>query len=848
MRVAGCGTADAAFSGMPSAAWRHVKPLELLAAVTRRAVLAPWAFVGTAAVLAGVSLVLASGLTIRSSLQELLPADMPSVMRIEELQQRVGGDGNVLVNIESLDGPSGLGKAEALAPMLAKDFLAMGPADVRAVEWEMASAKEWFAAHWPLFASVEELTEAHDAVKAEVRRRTAQQNPLAVTLDEEEAPATLADVVDPAKPTPREQVEQRFAAYRDGFMVHPDGRSLTILVRPTGTALSVTEARALVSRMRAVVDRRAPELRAAHLRVGFAGTFPLFVAEYESVVADMGLAGLITGVVVLLSMLLFFRDLRSTLALGLCVGVAVAVNFGLTELTIGFLNRQTAFLGSIVAGDGLNYGLIYLARVRQLRRKGVALADACEDAARTTAVATFLASMATSVSFATLVFAANRGFRHFGIIGGVGMMLCWVATFTLAPALLALFEKVRPVLPSPPGPAVARGKALAERVFARPGLVLAGYSLLVLAAGGLFLARLPDAMEHNLENLGNELRGVEELRRDHQRAQDSLGRSIAGAVALLDTREQAEAFCTQVRDRMRRAPWDRVIQGCETIASLVPARQPEKLALIAGIRAELTDARLSHLPRAQRERLRGIRADLAAQRPLSDADAPPALLDRFRERDGSVGRLAVVTARPDAKLELGENLVAFAAGVRQVPVDGATADATGENVVFADLLADVESEGPRTTLLSFAGVCLVILLVLREGALSLRVIAVMVAGVLLMAGITAAADLKVNFFNFIAFPITFGISSDYGANIATRVRERAGRVIDSLVEVGPAVAMCSWSTIVGYASLLFSLSRALRSFGWYAIIGEVTTLASALVLLPAMLLLEQRRVRRLAVA
>ena len=140
-------------------------------------------------------------------------------------------------------------------------------------------------------------------------------------------------------------------------------------------------------------------------------------------------------------------------------------------------------------------------------------------------------------------------------------------------------------------------------------------------------------------------------------------------------------------------------------------------------------------------------------------------------------------------------------------------------------------------------------MVLRDGGLGLRVIGTLVAGVLLMAGITAAADLKINFFNFIAFPITFGISSDYGANIATRVRERGGRVIASLIEVGPAVAMCSWSTIVGYGSLLLSLNRALRSFGWYAILGEVTTLLSALIMLPALLLLEQRRAaRRLAAA
>ena len=58
--------------------------------------------------------------------------------------------------------------------------------------------------------------------------------------------------------------------------------------------------------------------------------------------------------------------------------------------------------------------------------------------------------------------------------------------------------------------------------------------------------------------------------------------------------------------------------------------------------------------------------------------------------------------------------------------------------------------------------------------------------------------------------------------------------------VGPAVALCSWTSIVGYGSLLGSLNRALRSFGWYAMVGEVTTIVTALVLLPALLVVASR--------
>src|SRR5207237_6806463 len=162
-----------------------------------------------------------------------------------------------------------------------------------------------------------------------------------------------------------------------------------------------------------------------------------------------------------------------------------------------------------------------------------------------------------------------------------------------------------------------------------------------------------------------------------------------------------------------------------------------------------------------------------------------------------------------------KNLEDFVTAVRTIPVDGKLVDATGSNVIFADLLKNIEREGPRTTFISFFGVCLLVLLFFRNLRTSAEVAGTLFVGVILMCGVAAAAGLKINFFNFIVFPITFGVAVDYGANVAARVRERGGDVLRSLAEVGPAVALCSWTSIVGYGTLLYSLNRALRSFGWY---------------------------------
>jgi predicted RND superfamily exporter protein len=63
---------------------------------------------------------------------------------------------------------------------------------------------------------------------------------------------------------------------------------------------------------------------------------------------------------------------------------------------------------------------------------------------------------------------------------------------------------------------------------------------------------------------------------------------------------------------------------------------------------------------------------------------------------------------------------------------------------------------------------------------------------------------------------------------------------------GPAVALCSYTTVVGYASLLLSDNRGIRSFGLAALIGELTCLCAALALAPALLDLRRRARGRLA--
>jgi predicted RND superfamily exporter protein len=197
-------------------------------------------------------------------------------------------------------------------------------------------------------------------------------------------------------------------------------------------------------------------------------------------------------------------------------------------------------------------------------------------------------------------------------------------------------------------------------------------------------------------------------------------------------------------------------------------------------------------------------------------------------------------------LWIADNLFAFTDAIRRIDLgNGRVVTSSGDAVIFADILRMITRDAPRTTLLALAGVIVFVFLALRGGRATAHVVGALVIGVLWMVGIAAFGKVKINFFNFVAIPTTFGIAVDYTINIYARYRSsrataKEARVREALLETGGAVLLCSVTTIIGYATLIIADNLALVSFGRLAILGELTCVGAALLLLPATLLVDRR--------
>ena len=122
---------------------------------------------------------------------------------------------------------------------------------------------------------------------------------------------------------------------------------------------------------------------------------------------------------------------------------APPIAFAVAELAFGYLNSSTAFLGSIIVGNGINYAIVLMSRYEEQRARGAgSRRRRCERGARrASGAARWWRRSRASAAYASLMVTSFRGFYQFGVMGAVGSLACWLATFTVLPAMLVLLDR-----------------------------------------------------------------------------------------------------------------------------------------------------------------------------------------------------------------------------------------------------------------------------------------------------------------------------------------------------------------------------------------------------------------------
>ncbi|HEY8080119.1 MAG TPA: MMPL family transporter [Labilithrix sp.] len=814
-------------------------------------------------------------LELRSDFLELLPRDSPGFVAFEQTLKRMGGGATLYVIVES---PNRKANEKMIDDAAAKVEASCGPELVQYVETGTKEVRQFFKSNKWLYADLDDLKKADDTLDHQIAIKSGMVSDLE-SDDDEDAPKkkkpAAANANAPASPEAKptlgmdefhdrwEKQGNKHDDFPTGYFATPDGNMLGFRIVSPTTGTGDRGGDILFAKVQDIVKDLDPSKYDPQMKVGFAGDIPNAIAEKDSIVSEAAYATGLATLLILFGIVAYFRSFSSIAIMLVPAAVGVACAYSFATLAIGYVNTSGAFLGAIILGNGINYPIVLLGRYREFVARGMAPDVAKKAAVWNAFRAELVGASVAGIAYGSLVITRFRGFSQFGMIGFVGMLLVWLSIIPLVPAMVELTERARKVpiladliaardslLDSWPlkffFPRVdatgARGplvKAVAVATARWPWAFLFVAAVLTIAAAVKLPAYLRDPWEYNFAHLGSKGSKHGGAGEWSSKSEKVFGgkMNVAGARMLADRPEQTALVKAKILANDKADPEGQLVAEVSTVDDLLPGtveEQKKKLVILDQIRDRLTEGVLAKVSEEEKKKLLEMRPP-ETLKPIVAKELPGLLRRPFEEKDGTVGTVFYVKYG-DISLSDGHNLLRIAKTTDNVKLpDDTVVNTASRSTIFAEMIRSMERDGPLATFASLAAVAVVVVLATSSARGAVCVLASLVMGVILMIGGAAWSDMKLNFLNFIALPITFGIGCEYPFNIFDRSRLLGGDVATAVRRSGGAVALCSYTTIVGYGSLLFADNQALESFGRLAMSGELTCIACALLVLPSLL-------------
>jgi predicted RND superfamily exporter protein len=779
-------------------------------------------------------------LHLKSDLEALLPSKAPSVLALDEFRARMPVT-RYLCIIVDVGASENLPAGEAFLDALGERIKNYPPDLVARVRTGVFEEREFLQKHAALYVDLPDLIELRRRIEARRDYEVTQQ----MGMDLSDEPPPSLDVSD---------LEQKYRSRIDASRRFPTGRfssaeeKLTLLlIEVPGFSTGTDLGEKLFKRVTADIAALGGTSHfAPNMRTGYTGDVAITVEELAALVSDLTVSSVMVVVLVLSIIWSYYRWWPSIPILLLPLALATVCTFALVTLPpIGLtaLNSNTAFLGSVIVGNGVNFGIILLARYREERGRGASVERALATAVNGTRVGTAVAAAAAAISYGSLLLTQFQGFRQFGTIGGIGMFASWGAAFVLGPSLIAWFDDKDPTWAQPRPQHTGRRimGALASLVVRHPRILLGVAGVLTIVS----LTKIAQFDRSYIESDFSRLR-----RRDTEtvgeqywgrRMDTLLGRYLTPLVVMTTQPDETRSLAIRLKQQAAEAPLSSLLETVQSIDDLVPDEQPEKIEEIRAIKEALTPRIRASLTDEQRQRVEELLANTELT-PIDENDLPDSMTVGLKEKDGRYDRAVRVYPRPSHATWLGAPIAELTEGLRGASAQVASqyhvppARVAGSIPLSYDIVRSILTDGPISTAGALTGVMILVVAIFGFGAHSALIIGSLLMAVSWLAAAAMTLGIRVNFSDFVAYPITFGIGVDYAVNMMARFRqETAASVEKAMAATGSAVALASCTTIIGYSSLLFAQNRGLFSFGAVAVMGEVCCLSSALLILPALI-------------
>jgi hypothetical protein len=617
--------------------------------------------------------------------------------------------------------------------------------------------------------------------------------------------------------------------------------------------------------VRIASELKLEERYQAHLRQ--TGRIPIDDDEFGILKQNAVLNAALSILAVLIILWLALRSLRVILAVivSVCVGLAFSTAVGL--LLVGALNIISVAFFWLFVGLGVDFAIQFSVRYRAERHDYPDLGTALRSAALKAGGPLALAAAATAVGFASFVPTDYRGLSELGEIAGIGMLIAFVISVTLLPALLALLK--------PPGEPSAVGfAALApvDRFLERYRIpVVVGTLAVVVLASPLLLFLSFDFNPLHLQSPNVESASTFlELRRDPQTGANGAN-IIAPDLKAADAQAQRLSMLPEVAQ-------------VRTLSTFVPSDQKQKITLIhdaaAAIDESLNPKELEPPPTDQDTiealngtadslsmaatghpgpgaepamRLSSLLSQLAKAEPSARKRVEAAIVEPLRF---SLDRLrGELNPEPISAETIPPNLAREwltangNARIQVLPKGDPDDTQTVRKFVNAVLAVEPNATGPAVMLYEagntvlrafiesgiFALTAIFILLLITLRRLSdvlLTLVPLLVAGIVTLE-LCVVLGLSLNFANVLALPLLLGVGVAF--KIYYIMAWRAGKTQLLQSTLTRAVIFSAMTTATAFGSLWLSPSPGMSSMGELMALALLCTMAAAVLFQPVLM-------------
>ena len=655
-------------------------------------------------------------------------------------------------------------------------------------------------------------------------------------------------------------IDNRFNSYRESFSgrfrewrVSNNEKVLVIMITPAKPAANVDFAKKIGKHLKNVIKEiknKHPEYNS--IKVGYSGSYITILSETDEIKHDIISSIGLSIFLIFLLLYFYFGRKRAIITLFIPLLLGMIWASGVYFLFDSYLNLIAAFIFAILLGLGIDFGIHILTRYFE-EKKNHSMEEAIIISLTNTGKSIIIGGLTTIAAFISLIFADFKGFSQFGILASLGIALNLVAIYIVFPLLIILFEKHGSFKESRNFYII-----IYKKVFTKKSrfdfMKLSKYALFILFISffGLTARVILKApkFEYNFAKL-NKKGGKK--KRLVSKYSSATKRSLSPIVVMTDSAQETKDIhdvLTEVtkynEDIVRQPaifpilkPYDTLVRYNNTktikmiasIYSFFPDNQKEKQKILEDIDGMLTPSRLKHLTEDELKTIKEMRPYLQKAKAFKIDELPEFVKNIFKDKNGNYDRLLLIYVKVNTTN--GRNAIKFAKEIRSIRVNGKKLKATGQPLIFADILLLMIKDSINISGLAFIFIVLILLIFNRSIKRTSLTLIPLILGMLLTLFFMSLFDIRVNFFNMSVIPALIGMGIDNSVHFLHAVDESNEKnVIFAYKKIIGSITMATFSTIIGFAGLLTANHKGLNTIGELAIIGMLSMWLVILVPMP----------------